>query len=57
MLTLTSMKQMECEELIAKVEALASKNMTLRNEINLIAEESENLASENESLQVTYISW
>ena len=50
------MKQMECEELIAKVEALDSKNMTLRNEINLIAEESEKLASENESLQVTYLS-
>lgn len=45
-------KQMECEELTAKVEALASENMTLRNEINLIAEESEKLASENESLQI-----
>ena len=50
MLTPTSMKQMECEELTAKVEALASKNMTLRNEINLIAEESKKLAFENESL-------
>lgn len=45
-------KQMECEELSAKVETLTSENMALRNEINLIAEESEKLASENESLKV-----
>lgn len=46
-LTPTSMKQMECEELSAKVETLTSENMALRNEINLIAEESESLKKRN----------
>jgi plant G-box-binding factor len=43
-------KQLECEGLTAKVETLTSENKALRNELNLIAKESEKLASENVSL-------
>lgn len=44
-------KQLECEELTAKVETLTAENTTLRNELNLIAQDSEKLASENELLK------
>ena len=51
------MKQLECEELTAIVDTLNAENTTLRNELKLIAEELEKLASENELLKVTYPSW
>lgn len=44
-------KQLECEELTAKVDTLTAENTTLRNELNLIGLESEKLASENELLK------
>ena len=51
------MKQLECEELTAKVDTLNAENTTLRNELKLIAKESKNISCENELLKVTYPSW
>lgn len=49
-----SSTQAETEELARKVEALTAENLSLKSDLNELAESSENLRVENATLRVMF---
>ena len=46
--------QAECEDLQVKVDKLSNENLTLRDEVQKLAEECEKITSENNSIMVYF---